>query len=774
MMSMLWRKALADVLRRPIRSMLVIIGIMVGVFGLTAIDVSNAQVMSALNFSADQTSAANITLAVDQVSTSLHSSLAAVPNVAAVQLAQIYHTRWQIATAPGHVNINILAFPDLTHVAVDPFQLSAGRLPGTGEIAMEVSDSALQPIQIGNEITISTPNGPQSLRVVGLTRTLGNTSAAVTDVATAYVSLDEAAALSGTSALNTIFVHVRDPGQTSATITPLRQLLVNNGITINGYSWTANPFGPGPLNGIFAILRVLAAIALMLSAFLIFNTISTMLTEQIRIIGTMKAIGGQRGQIIRGYLIAVVMYGLIGTTLGSILGIFGGIAFANFIDNLIVLDLGPLALTPGILALSILCGLGVPVLAALIPLFQGTQITVREALSSYGISVGNVRRGRFSWLPATIQVGQRGLWRRRGRTLLTLAALACAGAAFLAIQTTTVSVNRTLNDIFKVYDADIFVGFQPIPQAQASAILNTIPNIKTIEPYSTDAIQTPWGLTLVRGFLPTTQIYRYQLLQGRWLAPGETGEVVVSDLFEQHAHLRIGATLTLATSTNQAIYRIVGEVHDSNGGIGVTGSVFVSYNDLELLNQAQTGDAHGFILQAQDRSPVAVNNLATELDTTLSAHGLSPSVETTQQEIQRNQQQFQILYLILYGTVAIVALVGMLGLANTLTTSVLERRREIGILRALGATGSRVAAVFLTEGVSLGIMSWLVACVIGIPGSLAFNAMINQVLLPIQFTFAPMTLGIMLAFILGVAALASLAPAIMASRTRIAETLRYE
>ncbi len=774
MSGMLWHKALIDVLRRPIRSILVILGLMIGIFGLTAIDVADGQIASAFRYSADQTSAANITFSVDQLPANLQATVAALPNVAAAQFAQEIQSRWQITATPGHANIQLWAYPDLAHVAVSPFQITSGHLPGPGEIVMESSDGALQPVHLGDQVTLSTPTGPQTLRIVGLARTLGSTSASVTNVALGYISLDEATALSGKSGMNTVLVSIHDASQITTTVVALRNLLVANGLTVVGESWVRDPFSTGPLDGIFVVMRVLAGIALLLSAFLIINTITTLLVEQTRMIGIMKAIGARRGQIIGSYLIAVLIYSLVGTTLGIVLGIFGGLAFANYIANLVVLDLGPITLSPGTLALSILCGLGTPLLASITPLRQGTRITVREAMSAYGISAGQPRQSGLGWLPPTILLGWRSVWRRRARALLTLAALACAGAAFLAVQTTTVSLDRTLHDLFAAYDADVFVRIQPAPQATVMAQLSTIPNIQRVEPFISDGLETPWGLTIVRGLDPATKIYRYQLTHGNWLTPGESGDVVVSDLFMGHSHLHVGDVLNLSTATNQQTYRIVGVVHDNNGGSGSIGSVFVSTSDLIALNQLPKGYIDGYVLQAQDRSQPAINLLATHLDTTLSAQGLAPTVETSQQELQRNQQQFQILYLILYGVVLLIALVGMLGLANTLTTSVLERRREIGILRALGATGPRVASVFLTEGISLGLTAWLVAIAVGIPGAMGFIALLDQVLLPIQFTFAPLTLVIMLIFMLVVATLASMTPALAAARTRVAAILRYE
>ena len=68
-------------------------------------------------------------------------------------------------------------------------------------------------------------------------------------------------------------------------------------------------------------MRVLSIVALLLSVFLLLSTITTLITEQFPVIGMMKAIGAQGGQVMRNYLLSVAIYGVIGTTLGLGLGI---------------------------------------------------------------------------------------------------------------------------------------------------------------------------------------------------------------------------------------------------------------------------------------------------------------------------------------------------------------------------------------------------------------------------------------------------------------------
>ena len=777
----LTHKSLADILRRPVRSLLVILGIVVGVAGLTAINFADNMVSSALNYTADVTRAANITIYAKQIDPALLTKLAAVPNVTAAQLATSYATRWQIAQTPGHANLSITAYADLSHVTLNPFQITQGRLPGVGEIVMDTSDSTFQPIAVGDTVTVDSSHGPTVLRVVGLSRTLGAVSVGFTGSARGYMSAAGFDQLTGLTGPNIAQAQVRDVKQIDQTTGVLYNTLTQNHVVVQGYSTDDSPLGMGPLSGLFTIMRVLAVIALLLTAFLIINTVSTLVAEQIKIIGTMKAMGGTRGKIMRSYLLSVLCYGVVGTVLGVALGIVGGYQFAQFLANIIILDLGPFQFAPWILLVSVLIGVGIPLLAALVPLWTGTAITVRDAMAAYGISNTGKRArldalaARLTWIPQTTWLGLRGIFRKRGRTALTLVALTLSGAAFLAIQTTTYSVSQTQAQITSLYPWDIRLSVsQPQPIATMTSTLLAMPNVAAVEDHNYDGVRTPWGIIMVEGFHPNTQMYHHVMTAGRWFAGDETSAIVISDLVASKTHLHVGDTLPLSLPTGTKVWTIIGIAHDPSGGLGVVGTTFVTTDALNTFNQQPTGEAGLFLIRAQNHATAAVNALATTLDSQLSAAGLAPSIVTAQQNVQRSQSQFQILYVLLYAVAAIVAIVGMLSLANTLTTSVLERRREIGILRSMGATSWRVSSVFWVEGLAMACIAWVIATIIGIPGAIGFLALISNVLLPIDFAFNPMMLLSMLVLIIVITTIASLGPALSASRARIATILRYE
>ena len=370
----------------------------------------------------------------------------------------------------------------------------------------------------------------------------------------------------------------------------------------------------------------------------------------------------------------------------------------------------------------------------------------------------------------------RSLFRKRTRAFLTLLTLVIAGSAFLAVQTTAYSFGTFLDEVFTAYHFDILVSVpNPEPMSKLRQGLMAVQGVQRVEPLIWEDVDTRWGTGLLTGVQPGTQLYQKQLVSGRWFTSADQHVVLISQDAAAKSGLQVGDSISFHGVTASATWHIIGIVKDYNGiGPGALGVLLAPIAEINAFNQLP-GDLVGTVMvQSSDSSEAGINALATRIDTSLSAAGLQTSIVTAQQQIQRDQGEFQILYALLDTVAVIVALVGAIGLFNALAMSVLERRREIGVLRSMGATGRKVAQVFWTEGISQGLVSWLIALALGIPASYGFVLLLGSILVPVPFAFSSMNLLWMLMFILLVATVASVGPAWGAARVKVAQTLRYE
>ncbi len=782
-MNALWKKAISDVTRRKLRTALTVLGIAIGVMGLTAINVASNQMGAALLYTTDSSAQPDIEFLTTAVNAATVADLAAQPNVKTVQTQTQEAVRWNVPS--GHEGLQISGVANFHQMTFYPTRLVSGSYPGAGEIALEYSDTNITPVHIGDDITFMLRGQTQRLRVSGFVSTRGLPAPAITGSAYGYMNEAAEESLFQLTGANDIQIKLVDYGQREASARSLAGVLAAHHVSV--LSVQVGHGGnnlPQIVNGLFGVMRVLSIIALLLSVFLMLSTITTLIAEQLPIIGTMKAIGAQSGTILRNYLASVAIYGALGTISGLILGLVGGYALSSFMGNLLNVDIGPFSVTPTLILIGVGVGMGVPLLAAIIPISLGTRITVRQAMSGYGLDGGgrNGRSGKAGGIsgrvgatPQTVKLGARSLFRKRTRAALTLLALAISGTAFLAVQTTSYSFDGFLTNVLGVYQADVWVGLTtPIPYSKAQTLLAKTPGVARAEPMASTLVHSHWGDAALEGIAPNAQIYHHEMVSGRWFTASDQNVVVLSEAAAKKTGLKAGDLLPIHDDLHSASWRVIGVAHDTNNLGLPLGVILAPIAEVTAFQHLPSEYVETILLTSTDKHQSAIDALAARVDNVFSDAGYQANVETTQQIVQQNQSQFQIIYLLLYVVAVIIALVGAIGLFNTLAMSVLERRREIGILRSMGATGGKVAQVFWTEGVSLGVVAWAIAIVLGIPAAYGFVQLLGALLIPVPFAFNPLSLVWMLAFVVAVATLASLGPVWGATRVKIAQTLRYE
>ena len=167
----------------------------------------------------------------------------------------------------------------------------------------------------------------------------------------------------------------------------------------------------------------------------------------------------------------------------------------------------------------------------------------------------------------------------------------------------------------------------------------------------------------------------------------------------------------------------------------------------------------------------------TDLEAHLEQHGLHvSSTQTTAAEREEANALYGIIVSLMLVMAVLLAIVGGLGLMGTMSINVLERTREIGVLRAIGAPNRAVAWVFIGEGTAIGVLSWLLGSLLSLPLSKLLSDAVGQVMsgTPLSFSFSMAGVWLWLGIALLLSALARLIPARNASRWTVREVLAEE
>ena len=270
----------------------------------------------------------------------------------------------------------------------------AGQYPAkTGEILLERDALKVANAEIGQTLGVKIPNAPAaSLRLVGSVHAPGLAPAWMEDFAYGFITRETLVQLGGDPVLNELKVTFVDKtlnqSAVRAAATDLRGWMETQGHPVTRIEVPKPGKHPHAtqMATLLFLLEVFGVIALLLSAVLVVNMISALLAQQIRQIGVMKAIGANARQVTGIYYGMVLILGLAGLLVGLPLAILAGRGYAAFAAKLLNFQIFSDAIPWPYLALQVLVGLLVPVLAASYPILRGSRISVREAMSDYGIS----------------------------------------------------------------------------------------------------------------------------------------------------------------------------------------------------------------------------------------------------------------------------------------------------------------------------------------------------------------------------------------------------
>jgi putative ABC transport system permease protein len=800
------RKSVADIARRKARSFLIVLAILIPVGGLVAVNVADVSLSSAYGFSVSAGGTRpDAMVVVDKTTPAMLSDVSRAGNVTSVQHATALSTQWYVAEAPGHADFTVISYPDLRHVPLTPFQLISGRYPGAGEIVMEFGDTGMQRVGLGDMVTLGTAGGQRRLRVVGFARTPG-LNPAVSGKGLGYMSEAGLAALPAFTYVpgpaqrqplrtEEIAVVLRAPADYQATVAALTPVITAHGGTVLAVVPPENGVPVAQLRGILSLVRVLVLVAFLLAAILILQAVTTLVTEQTAVIGTMKAIGGTRARIVRGYVTTVLLYSAVATPVGIGLGVFAGNNLAPALARSIPLAPGPFAVPSGVIGLGLGVGFGVPVLAALVPLWIGTKVSVREALAGFGVvntgvtgpgPLARLVAARLERVPQSVWLALRGLFRRPWRAALSVLMIAVAAVGFIVVGSLAASVNGSIASVWADFHADVevYAGDQT-SYREVTSVFDRVPDIGRIERVGWYGAQTPWGKVAAWGVEPGSRIYEHHVTSGRWFTAGDSGVLLVSDDLARRSGLRTGSTVSLPGPGGSLTrnFTVIGTIHESVDDLSQAGALVMPVNELyemEGASPSHIGDfTNRLLVQARDRSPAAVDQLTRGIDlagrnATAGKQGAIAEVFAFHDEVVRHQRNFLPVYALLVAVTLVIAAVGILGLTDALGASVVERRRDIGLLRSLGAPGRRIAAVFWIEGLALSAGAWILASAAGLPLAYLFVQRFSTTVIPTDFYFAPVTLAVSIGGTLLIATLATVLPARRAARIRAAELLRSE
>lgn len=789
MASAVLRKSITDLTRRKARTVFTVLTLALAVasVGLFAVPPVMEQTMkreAATNKVSDLT----VSMEPLRLSERQLAGLSKLPNVAAVEPRSIFATR--VFVGERRDDALLVGVPDFGRQNADVVALESGELPAGGALLTDNNNAANNSFdaEAGGEARIVAADGSErELAVSGTGSNLTGADQVVGGFVVLYTEAATVARLSGADGYTSLGFRLEDNSRAAAeeTVAVVREQLraTTPFAAFDDLPVIQEPGGyPGKeeFDKLGGILNVVILLALLTALVLIANTMSTLVGEQTREIAAMKAIGAGPRDIRGVYLRTTLLFGLLGAVVGVGLGVL--------LTNLLVGSLASFGfgvdadwgVSVPVLIASFVLGLIGPPLAALPAIRRAARLPLNEALRASGSASGGQGRldkllRRVSFLPRTAQIGLRGLGRRKRRSLATALQVALAVATLLALLSLGSGVGETTRAWFDQNRFDIWVqstASKPFgPDAQR--LIDSTEGISETQPWIQNGVRfegedaPAWGL-------PATPMMRTEVSSGRWYTEAEVREgakvAVLGQTIAGSTDTEIGDEIRLGTSNGPMSVEVIGISGNQadNGGV-----VFVPVTTLQSeLGSPGTVNSY-WIATASDEHAV-IDRTTTRIEDRLVANGNQVSTLVNYDAKEKQVAANATLTTSITVLGMLIVAISMVGLINAITMAVLERTREVGMLRSIGARARDVRRIFSTEGLAVALFGWMLGVPLGYLLARGIGWLAGeQVGLDILFVFPVLDVLIALAGTLLLALLVMFAPLRRAVRLKPGEAIRH-
>lgn len=797
-----WQKVRRDLLVHKTRTALAVLSVAIGIFAVGVLRGTQILLADDLGHAFLATNPSHVNIQTFQpFDPSLVNTVRRMRGVADAEGRRSVSVRYKVGDGDWK-NMYLIALPDYHDIRIDKVRPvdDSPWPPPRRQLLIERSALGITGAQTGDEVLIKVPGqGERPLAVAGVAHDMFALLYTLDGIAWAYATFDTLEWLGVEHGYNEVHVLAKDGSNQGANAALAREIQerleqAGNSVFLTSVPEPGRHPLDGTVQGLLMLLGAMGFLSLILGALLVTNTVAALLAEETRAIGVMKAIGATTRQLVAMYAVLVLLYGLLALALAVPLGMMATRLFAGMMATFLNFDLTTPGLPRQAMETQVVLGVAVPVLAGLLPILSGTRITVREALASYGLGRGHFGTNlldrlvkRLRGLRRTVTLALRNTFRRKVRLSLTLITLTLASGIFMAIFSIRSSALATMEGVMNLWQFDVLSWLERDYRVdQLVQAAERAPGVAKAE---------GWGFTMAswpQGEGPETQVYfgyvlpimvlappadsemvRPALARGRWLlAADENAIVVTSAVLQQRPGLEIGDTLRLDMGTRNVDWRIVGVLQSASPAP----MAYVSFPYYARV-MGQTGRASFVAAETQQHDEAAAAAGAEALQDHLERSGIRIGLlSTVASEMREATALFDVLVATLAAMALLLAFVGGLALMGATSLNVIERTREIGVMRSIGAGGGTLMRIFMGEAVVTGVLSWILGLLIALPLSKIIGDAVGVAFMqsPLIWRFSVPGAATWLALVVTLAALASLVPAWRASRVSVRESLTYE
>jgi putative ABC transport system permease protein len=800
-MGVIWYKIWFDIWHNKTRTLLTVLSIAAGVFAVGAIFGMSDMLLTNMDGSHRAVLPTHITVSLATlVDRDTLLSLRDVPGVEDVEPLNSANVLYKLQPEAEWKQGVIQMRDNYEEQKYELLQLRSGHWPESkNEIAVERMGAQFLNIGIGDSVIFKIDEKERVLPITGFIRHPFVPPPQFMDLAFFFMNGEGMERLGiPQGKFGGFYVRVTPYSEDYAkeVATALKDKLAKQNINVAGFQYEdpEKHWGRTYFDAITQVQQLLALICVGISAILVFNTISNLITQQTNQIGILKAIGGRTPSIVGMYLVSALVYGVLAFIIAFPLGAIVAHSLTKVFLNLFNIDFDQFQVSRNAVILQALCAILAPLLAGLPPILKGAAITVRQAIASYGLG-GGYRSGKVDrfvesigarLLPSQYATALGNMFRHKGRLIMTQLVLIAAGAAFLMVMSLNSSLALTLDNYFGRQHYDTTIYFDNMERAdRIVTVAESVTGVDAAEIRFTQQanlfvagqqIKDAGVSTNIHGVLTGSDFYEPLMVAGRWLMPQDGRALVIPRQTAEDYNIKVGDIITLDIGAyGKDEWQVIGFYEPVFIGGFSSATLYAPADTLFRINK-KYNQAGSVVVRTTAHDEAFVTALDKDLKEVFERHNLKVAASQTQASMRAtNEWQFSLVTSMLLALSVIVAMVGGIALMGALSIGVIERTKEIGVLRAVGARSHTILGIFVIEGVLQGMISWLIA----IPLSLAISPMVASQLGHLMFgatlDYQYNWLAVVTWFVIvaGVSIFASILPARSATRISVRDSLAY-
>jgi putative ABC transport system permease protein len=788
------KKVYADFTTRWSRSLITLAGLVIGISAVIGVTSSFLILKDDLTENFVRTNPPNVSAVVGELTSDQVQTLAGIPGVRAVEERRVVPVRAEIRDDVWFTTLLFVVedFNDMRIASIDP---QAGAWPASdGEVLIERDGRYYLNTEFGSQMRFRFADGTvRSLIYSGQVHDAGQAPSHMEQLLYGYVTRAtyDSWNLDGQNSRILMTVIDEDVVQTANPITamhaapppesraefaadhliPVMEFMGKEFVSARVLDAENHPH-KFQMDSIRGLLAGLLITAMALCAALTINLIDSILTAEVRNIGVMKAIGGRHGQILRPYLLGMGALGALAALLGLSFALDFGRGAANIAARMvnfnILTETDPIWLAPSM----VLLGMFIPVLLTWWRVSRAIRKPVRVALQNdEHLQTGSAQiqfTRWIGWLPLVPRMALRNLFRAPRRTALTVLMVVVGIICFLMAANIRSSLLDTVDSVQRTQLASATARLRgPVDTGEMSEWLTRFDEIESVEFWNTQTsvlleVGESIGRSQVVNFVPPDmQMLVPDMMEGNWLDPDRPSGIVISNLMHLDDGIEIGSVFDLEVGGQRTSVTVIGVIKEFGGGTIYGGQALATE-----LNVPEAR-ANSVLIRLRDRSIQTQTRFGRRLETAMLEDGWTVfSVKTNSDVEAVIAGHLDIIARALEMIAAVMLVVCALGLASSTSVSVIERTREIGVLKAIGGRASVIRGLFLWEASFIAMIGWGIASLLApIPSELvSTNFGIVMVQYPFSYKAEIWSAPVAAVIALSIAILASFLPAQAASR----------